>query len=351
MVDGKTKPSRVVGSLSFERPKSPVDGVSGDEDLRVVEGIKCAMPFCIKYSLPKDLPCDEAALHSRVLGVAEEVFELVEQTFSNYAPGSELNRFNAMKENEDFEMSAAMREVIHAAEELVLKTRHLFDPAIGPIFNHYISTASGAAEKKEPVRAGKESVSHKVALERKTVNLWRSLIYQGFSTGGSASQGKLSKTLKELQGFSTWSAFEVSECGKYLRKIHPRAKLSLNAISKGWAVDELCRRLLKEGLAQFYVDWAGDIKVHGQHPSGRNWRVSVGEPPSIKRVEEEAKLRTSSADWDGRSLVRLWRGGSMGEEKYLAFLGKLYLVLRKVGVSPFVVVNVFVIVFRVLIFV
>lgn len=320
MVDGKTKPSRVVGSLSFQRPTAPLD-TGSCSDLRVIEGTKCAMPFVVKYCCPAEIPQDDAAFHSKISTIIDDVFETVEQTFSPYVSGSEISRFNKAEAGKDFRMSRAMKEVIHAANDLVLKTRHLFDPAIGPVFDHYVSTACGRASA--PVLSGsKEPVSRQMALEMKAVSLWKSLVYRGFGKGESGAGGRLSKALEELKEFSSWAAFEISPCGDFLRKSHPRAKLSLNAISKGWAVDELCRRLVEGGLRQFYVDWAGDIKVKGLHPSGRKWRVSVGEPPSIARIEKEVEERTSSKDWDGKSLVRLWPEASMGEEKYLAFLGE-----------------------------
>ena len=45
-----------------------------------------------------------------------------------------------------------------------------------------------------------------------------------------------------------------------------------------------------------YVDWGGDIKVKGKHPSGRPWVVAVPEPPSLG----ELKMKVAKAKQAGQ---------------------------------------------------
>lgn len=50
--------------------------------------------------------------------------------------------------------------------------------------------------------------------------------------------------------------------------------VDLDGVAKGFVVDMLVDALLCRGK-DFYVDWAGDIRAEGSHPSGRPWRSAV----------------------------------------------------------------------------
>ncbi|SPN73479.1 Thiamine biosynthesis lipoprotein ApbE precursor,thiamine biosynthesis lipoprotein ApbE,ApbE family [Chlamydia serpentis] len=59
---------------------------------------------------------------------------------------------------------------------------------------------------------------------------------------------------------------------KSLIKNHPEVQLDLCGIVKGYAVDclnEICKNVCPNN----YVEWGGEIKTSGHHPSGRPWRV------------------------------------------------------------------------------
>ena len=120
-----------------------------------------------------------------------------------------------------------MKQVLSAASTMNRMTRGAFDPAILPLAAHY---------KKTP------------AVEPSS----------------------------DLIGYSKWSAFEITEEG--VTKQHDSAMMDLCGLAKGWAIDEMSRRLKDFGFTASYVDWGGDIIVSGQHPTGRNWTAAVLEP-------------------------------------------------------------------------
>ena len=49
---------------------------------------------------------------------------------------------------------------------------------------------------------------------------------------------------------------------------------------------KMSRRLKDFGFTASYVDWGGDIKVSGQHPTGRNWTAAVLEPYPLNGSNE-----------------------------------------------------------------
>ena len=54
--------------------------------------------------------------------------------------------------------------------------------------------------------------------------------------------------------------------------------LDLSAIAKGHAVDRVSNMLSRLGLASHLVEIGGEVRGHGQSPSGRPWRLGVDRP-------------------------------------------------------------------------
>ncbi|NGX50229.1 MAG: FAD:protein FMN transferase [Chlamydiae bacterium] len=54
-----------------------------------------------------------------------------------------------------------------------------------------------------------------------------------------------------------------------------RPEVDLDGMLKGYAIDLLIEKLKGAGYAQIYVEWGGDIRVSGQHPKQRAWRILV----------------------------------------------------------------------------
>ena len=162
--------------------------------------------------------------------------------------------------------------------------------------------------------------------QRVVVDYWRSLLSAGFA--GDPSDARVTRTVRRLLEVGNWAnAFSVgveaegdatgnsggtadlqSPRGKLwrgmsevrrgesglssksgegeeqvvkIRKKHVEARLDLSGIAKGWAVDKIAEAL----PSPCYVEWGGDIKVRGKHPSGRNWVVAVPEPPTLAEIK------------------------------------------------------------------
>ena len=92
--------------------------------------------------------------------------------------------------------------------------------------------------------------------------------------------------LKHARELANASHFELDLHAKTCVRKQAGAFLDLTGLAKGWAVDHLCEVLLAEGLTGIYVEWAGDIRVHGRHPVGRPWQVSVVKPPDLEAIKE-----------------------------------------------------------------
>ncbi len=64
----------------------------------------------------------------------------------------------------------------------------------------------------------------------------------------------------------------------YIKKLHPKIKLDLNAIAKGYAVDKIHDWLESRGFSNIYVEIGGEIKCSGENIRREIWRVGIDMP-------------------------------------------------------------------------
>ena len=94
--------------------------------------------------------------------------------------------------------------------------------------------------------------------------------------------------------------------GSVLSKAKPGLTFELNAVAKGYALDEMTAAL--DGL-DFVLELGGEVAARGQHPSGRPWRFGIERPGSgkLQRLfDADKRVLATSGDgtqnyrWDGR---------------------------------------------------
>lgn len=80
-----------------------------------------------------------------------------------------------------------------------------------------------------------------------------------------------------------------------IRLAHPRARVTLDAIGKGYVVDRTVGHLKSRGLDNVLVEAGGDLATLGVRPGRAHWRIGVRDPRS------EGRLMT--IDLDGRAVA------------------------------------------------
>jgi len=93
----------------------------------------------------------------------------------------------------------------------------------------------------------------------------------------------LAMTFKELTGglFDPTLGGEIAAWKESLKRGElpdieaVRPEIDLDGMLKGYAIDLLIEKLKGAGYRQIYVEWGGDIRVSGQHPKRRAWRILV----------------------------------------------------------------------------
>ena len=191
-------------------------------------GIAMKIPYHVIVGKP--LSSEEK---QHVLKVIEGTFAEVNATFNHYNAESELSVLNHSKE---MAISPSLLHLIALSRNIHLLTNGRFDPTLGAV-----------------------------------ITKWKKSLKQG-------------KTPTNLA--SCLSGFDYLEIeGNYCRKTQP-IELDLDGIAKGYAVDLITERLAL--YHNIFVDWGGDIRVLGRHPSGRLWAVQIAGSSEIIDLEDQA---------------------------------------------------------------
>lgn len=155
--------------------------------------------------------------------------------FSTYEPESELSQLNLADNRQWRVVSAGLMRVLEAASEITSESGGAFDPTVGAL-----------------------------------VNLW-----------GFGPQDKpIVPNAEVLAAALAQTGFSVVELDPGLPGLRSAARrtIDLSALAKGRAVDELAATLVDLGCTAALVDIGGEIRVFGNSPTGRAWRLAIEQP-------------------------------------------------------------------------
>lgn len=88
------------------------------------------------------------------------------------------------------------------------------------------------------------------------------------------------ETIKEHLKFIDYELIQIDEANKTVYLPYPQMKIGLGGIGKGYAVDQVYKYFIKKGLYNFYINGAGDIRVHSRMDAPRKWRIGIRNPLS-----------------------------------------------------------------------
>jgi thiamine biosynthesis lipoprotein len=161
----------------------------------------------------------------------------INNSMSTYIPDSEISRFNQLKDIEEkFPVSDDLFQVLKTAREMHDLTEGAWDGTIKPL-----------------------------------VDLW------GFGGLPKKKQIPESHEIDALLADTGFYHIELVGNG-YLRKKKASVTLDLASIAKGYAVDQLARLMLKNGITDFMVEIGGEVSASGFRKDGRCWRIGINLP-------------------------------------------------------------------------
>ncbi len=170
--------------------------------------------------------------------------EEIEQCFSTYRPGSEINRFNRWPaQGPPFKASAEFFHLVSGAARIHALSRGAWDPTVRPLVDLWGFGPAPAADRvpdPEAIQAARRAVG-----------------FQQIRTGPNQT----------------------------LFKADQRVSLDLASIAKGYGVDALAALIRAEGYPDFLVEIGGEVVAAGHRSDGGPWRVGINQPRSDARLD------------------------------------------------------------------
>ncbi|WP_420420867.1 FAD:protein FMN transferase [Simkania sp.] len=161
-----------------------------------------------------------------VIRILDDVFETIDLYYNHWNPHSELSQINHLYVGESYVISPQLLDLIQEAKSITTLTNGHFDPTYGSL-----------------------------------TSVWKEAL---------KNQTRPSSLAYLPVGWETFS-FEQG----LAKRLIEGAKLDLDGLIKGFAIDTLVEKLQEKGYTHLYVEWGGDMRALGQHPSGRSWNVAL----------------------------------------------------------------------------
>ena len=204
-------------------------GCSRERDLIHFSGITMGTTYSIK-AIPLEKSMDTQTLEK---GIDSILFSLDKQ-MSTWDPNSEISQFNFTHSTEPYAISESFMTVVKAALDVSEKTDGFFDITVFDL-----------------------------------MGIW------GFGpdpNSGIPDQ----KQIKTVLFYTGHEKINVVE--KTIIKKHPKTKLDLNAITKGFAVDEVFHFLQSKGFTNLFVEIGGEVKCSGRNQLNKYWSIGIENP-------------------------------------------------------------------------
>lgn len=167
----------------------------------------------------------------------EKTLEAVNESMSTYRPGSEISRFNDLKETgRPFEVSDDFLSVMKAAKKLHRLTEGAWDGTLDPL-----------------------------------IDLW------GFGRSKRAPEIPSDTAVQKLLAQVGFDRIDLSADGALI-KHHADVSLDLASIAKGYGVDAVAKVVRDRGFNDFLVEIGGEVYASGARKDGNPWRVGVNVP-------------------------------------------------------------------------
>lgn len=181
--------------------------------------------------------------------LVHDVFDLVHSVLNGWSETSELTALNNLKPERPMRLSDTLAHIFDIVDELHDVSARRFDPTTGVLKLAFLEALADAGRPPLPTEVSR----YRFAMG------WRKRLVRD---------------------------------GRTVTKVNANTIIDLDGVSKGYCIDLIAAALRRAGYTDFYVDWAGDIRAVGQHPSGRPWRTAVMVPPPLPRLFAHWKART-----------------------------------------------------------
>ena len=167
------------------------------------------------------------------LGI-DSVLEAVNQKMSTWDPNSEISKFNRIRSTDVIPVSAQLFEVVESGMTLSEKTDGAFDITVFELMGLW---GFGPAPKK-----------------------------------GMPTDEEINKVLER----TGWNQIRLLD--KNIKKLNPKIKIDLNAIAKGYGVDQVFHYFSSLGYTDVFVEIGGEVRCSGKNQYNKSWSLGIEDP-------------------------------------------------------------------------
>lgn len=166
----------------------------------------------------------------KIQKLIDETFHEIDFIYNKWNPHSEVSLLNSLPAYTYHSLSPQLHHFFQRIDQFVHLSEGRFDPTIEPL-----------------------------------QKLWKKRMEEG-----------VCPSLEEIENIKPcigWSKLHFSNGTFY--KEHKDIQLDFGGIAKGLFVDLMLERLHQMGLHHLYIEWGGEIRTLGHHPSKRPWHVFI----------------------------------------------------------------------------
>jgi len=193
--------------------------------------------------------------HLLIQSIVQSTFDEIDQTVNNWNSNSEVSLINRSPANTTHKISKHLNHLLTVCGKISVLSEGRFDPTIEPL-----------------------------------TKLWKNATERGVKPDSEALEG-----IRKAIG---WSHIHLAS--DILWKDESQTALDLCALSKGYCIDLITERLTLAGFEDLFIEWAGEIRASGGHPTGRKWTVQI-EPNKEQITLTNGAIATSGdyaqAEW------------------------------------------------------
>ncbi|MBC8345340.1 MAG: FAD:protein FMN transferase [Candidatus Marinimicrobia bacterium] len=191
------------------------------------------------YSI-RIVPNAESSIHPETIQIAiDSILADIDVQMSTYRLDSEISIFNQLKKDEATQVSEAFATVLKRAIYWGEITNGAFDVSILP-----------------------------------SVLLWR----KGKPDREYPEQWEPPTDLESVMEMVKVGFDKINLSENNLRKSYPGQMIDLNAIAKGWGVDQLFIYIRNAGMKNFMVEIGGEVRTLGNNNKGSDWKIGIDKP-------------------------------------------------------------------------
>ncbi|MDF2576795.1 MAG: hypothetical protein K0S74_279 [Chlamydiales bacterium] len=159
-----------------------------------------------------------------------EVFNEIDHIYNKWNPVSELSLLNNLPAQVRAPLSQKLEAFLEFTDKMVSLSEGRFDPTIEPL-----------------------------------QKVWKSSLEQGFEP-----------SIQDINTVLPAIGWDKVHWGNgVFYKEHDLVQIDLGGIAKGYCIDLLVERLTALGYTDLLVNWGGEIRTAGVHPTGRKWQVAI----------------------------------------------------------------------------